>query len=200
MSTTDQSTTSAFSNSNEAYLFSVESKILEGFYGITSKLPFPWIISLLSLFINLFQVSLLSFSKTFNFGYTSKMVSKYLGYVSRQWIFDETNYTVFQVVMGVSFGIVVVYLLLMVYFTQQEDTSIKKIQKISAAALFILSHLMFVPFLGIFFTSFECNYETSTLWSYSDVQCFLYPNDISIAFCTIGILILLMLSFVPQFL
>jgi hypothetical protein len=200
MSTTDQSTTSAFSNSNDAYMFSLESKILEGFYGISSKLPFPLFFSVVSLLINLFQVSLLSFSRTFNYGYTSKMVSKYLGYISRQWIFDETNYTVFQVVMGVAFSVVVVYLLVMVYFTQQEDNSIKKIQNISATALFLLSHLMFVPFLGIFFTSLECNYETSTLWSYSNIQCYLYPNDISIAFCTMGILILLALSIVPQIL
>jgi len=201
MSTTNESSTSAFSSSNEAYLFSLESRAMEKFYLLSDKLPAAGALSLIAMILNLVQTTLLGFNHTFNFGSITKQISKYFGFISRQWIFDETNYTTFQVVMGVTLTILLISLFYFIYFVSQDDFNWSStFEHLTATLSFVISHILFVPLLGIFLTAFECDYDDSKLWTYKNIDCYLFPNDISLAFCSLGISMLIAISYFPQIL
>eukprot|EP01080_Neovahlkampfia_damariscottae_P008956 gene8956-905_t len=199
MSTTNESSTSAFSNSNDAYLFSLESKVMEKFYVISSNLPSGRILSGFTLLFSLIQTCLLGFNHTFNFGFYTNQVSKYFGYASRQWIFDEYDYSVFQVIMGVSLSFTLIVMFYFIYFINQEHFNwSSSLELLAASMLFIISHGLYVPLLGIFLTAFECDYSTLKLSTYTQISCFLYPNDVSLAFCSMGLVMIMGISIYPQ--
>jgi hypothetical protein len=92
MSQTSDTQVSAFSQTNTHFISSFESQYMNTLHKLSSNLFHSQLISIFALLMNLFQTAFLSFNKSFNFGLTTKVISKYFGFISRQWIFNEQKF------------------------------------------------------------------------------------------------------------
>jgi hypothetical protein len=199
MSQTSETQVSAFSQTNTHFISSFESQYMNTLHKLSSNLFHSQLISIFALLMNLFQTAFLSFNKSFNFGLTTKVISKYFGFISRQWIFNEQKFeALIAVTLSTLLFLFFVFCFLVYLIKQAEIGKLSK--RIACTLVFVVTHCFFVPFLGIFFTTFECNYSTLHLFVYPQVHCYLFPNTTTIAFATVGLILLLCISFGTQLL
>jgi hypothetical protein len=190
---------SAFSDSNTNFIGEVESKYLATFNILTSKLLHSKLLSYFALFLNLIQTTFINFYWNFNFGPITSEISKYFGFVTRQWIFSEKNFETFIVVIIFAFILLLLLVSLFFYVLQLDEIS-STLKTLVRTLLFLLTHAFFVPLTSIFLTTFECNFETYHLQVYPTVHCYLFPNTTTIGFAGFGLIFLLFLSFGSQLL
>jgi hypothetical protein len=192
-------TASAFSDSNSNFIGETESRYLGTFNILSSNLLHSKLLSTMALFFNLIQTIFISFYWNFNFGPTTKAISKYFGFVTRQWIFDEKNFETFIVVVIFAFVLLLVLVALFFYILQLDEIN-GTLKTLVTTLFFLLTHVLFVPLTSIFLTSFECNFDTFHLQVYPTVHCYLFPNTTTIGFAGVGLIFLLFLSFGSQLL
>jgi hypothetical protein len=199
MSKTSETQVSAFSESNSHFINSFESQYMNTLHKLSANLYYSQLVSILGLLLNLFQTALLSFDKNYNYGPTTKLISKYFGFISRQWIFNENNFNVHIAVTVVALLLLLFLFSFLFYLFQQDEIS-KASKRITCTLVFLVTHCFFVPFLGIFFTTFECDYNSLHLYVYPQVHCYLFPNTTTIAFAVVGLILLFCISFGTQLL
>jgi hypothetical protein len=192
-------TASAFSDSNSNFIGEAESRYLGTFNILSSNLLYSKLLSTVALFFNLIQTIFISFYWNFNFGPITKSISKYFGYVTRQWIFDEKNFETYIAVVIFSFILLLVLVTLLFYILQLDEIN-GTLKTLVRTLFFLLTHVLFVPLTSIFLTSFECNFDTFHLQVYPTVHCYLFPNTTTIGFTGVGFIFLLFLSFGSQLL
>jgi hypothetical protein len=198
VASTNVSLLSAFSNDEKTFSI-VNQKLQKGAFSLNSRISAPMFLSTFIFVLNFIQTTFIGFNRLIDYGENTKVVSKYFSFVTRQWIFTETSYTTFLVVLILSFVFVLFTIVIFVWVIQKDDFKWEFVLNFTSNLIFVTTHALFVPFLSIFATAFECNGKTGKLVNFEQMECVVFPNDLAMAISTFGCFFLLTLSFWSQF-
>jgi hypothetical protein len=198
VASTNVSLLSAFSNDGKSYSF-INTKLQKGTFKLNSRISVPMFLSTFIFFLNFIQTTFIGFNRLINYGEYTKVVSKYFSFVTRQWIFTETSYMTFLVVLIISFVFVLFTSVIFAWVIQKDDFKWEFVLNFTSNLIFITTHALFVPFLSIFATAFECDQKTGKLVNFEQMVCVVFPNDLAMAISTFGCFFLITISLWSQF-